>query len=663
MNKKEKRNKIITWCISVALMIISVVMFLYISKSYAHNILFRKSHSYVYVSILLFLPFVLIHCRLHKLIKRVKLKSKILNLLYFFGIPGAALLMEELIWNEALTQMSVRNLLLNYVLVLIITLCLCLIITKTWIAYTIILSFHWVYGVVNHYVTEFKDRPPIYTDFLAVKTATTVMGSYTYELTNRIIYGTLLLLFGLVFLQILTPADWMPKIQKKPVRVGYHVVRFMIPVGLIAVVLHANIGEKFDLEINAWTPLNSIQYNGAPISMLISYENSHIREPEGYSKEAVAEILEAYTVESSMADSNTEKPLVIAIMNETFSDLNVLGSLESEEYLEYWNSLDSYVMRGNVYTSVIGGGTCNSEFEFLTGSTMANISSVGYPYQNYNLESAFNIAEYLKDEQGYNTVAFHPYYGNNWNRPATYRNFGFNTYIAIEDMKAEELSYVSWAASDACDYAKVKQIVEDNQDEPLFVFNVTMQNHGGYLARIEDEYPFIEVEDKYEGYTDVVKYLTLIRESDHAFEDLIAYLEEYDKPVIVCMFGDHQPALDNDFIQDITSSYSGNSEVEKAQQRYITPYMIWSNYDTGMEQIEKDMSLNYLGANLLDVMGYRTTYTNYLLNLELEIPIMNVVGYRTKDDIWHSWDESNPFLEEYKKVQYYELLGRTNDEY
>ena len=133
--------------------------------------------------------------------------------------------------------------------------------------------------------------------------------------------------------------------------------------------------------------------------------------------------------------------------------------------------------------------------------------------------------------------------------------------------------------------------------------------------------------------------------------------------MLLCMFGDHQPALDDAFVEDITSSYSGDSEIEKRQQRYITPYMIWSNYDTGVEQMQKDMSLNYLGANLLDIMGYRTSYTNYLLNLETEIPVMNAVGYQTKDDVWHGWEEENNLINEYKIVQYYETFDRNDTEY
>ena len=42
---------------------------------------------------------------------------------------------------------------------------------------------------------------------------------------------------------------------------------------------------------------------------------------------------------------------------------------------------------------------------------------------------------------------------------------------------------------------------------------------------------------------------------------------------------------------------------------------------------------------------------------------MNLVGYRTKDDVWHSWDEENALVDDYKKVQYYEMLGRKNNEY
>ena len=663
MNKEKRYIKITRWIISFFLLILYILANVYIIMSYREKIVLNKLYSFILVELFLLAFLVLLQCRLHGVLKGRKLKSKLLNIIYFLSIPIAALLIEELIWNDSFMHMSLNNIFINYCLVAILTMCLSLIIKKAWCAYTISLIFHWLYGLVNHYVLVFRGQPPLYTDFVVAKTAISVMGNYTFKVTDCIIYGTLLLLALLLVIAFLIPADITIQPKRKQVKILVCIIRFMIPVILIIGVLNINIGKMFKLDINPWNPLESMQRNGAPISMLISIQNTHPSEPEEYSKTEAQKILNKYEITKSVSEESKEKPLVIVIMNESFSDLNVFGKIDSEDSLKYWNSLDTYIMRGNVYTSTVGGGTCNSEFEFLTGNTMANINDQGYPYRNYNLKSTYNIAKYLKDEHGYNSVAFHPYYADNWNRTIVYKNFGFDDFISSEDMSDEEFSYIGWGESDDADYDKVIQIVENNQQQPLFLFNVTMQNHGGYLQDLQAGYELVSVADKYAGYKDVVNYLTLIRESDHAYEKLITYLEGLDRPVLLCMFGDHQPALDDAFVEDITSSYSGDSEIEKRQQRYITPYMIWSNYDTGVEQMQKDMSLNYLGANLLDIMGYRTSYTNYLLNLETEIPVMNAVGYQTKDDVWHGWEEENNLINEYKIVQYYETFDRNDTEY
>lgn len=70
------------------------------------------------------------------------------------------------------------------------------------------------------------------------------------------------------------------------------------------------------------------------------------------------------------------------------------------------------------------------------------------------------------------------------------------------------------------------------------------------------------------------------------------------------------------------------------------------------------MSINYLGATLMDVAGYHTTYTNYLLDLQRKIPVVNACGYQTSDGQWHSLEEENADLDEYKIVQYYEIFGK-----
>lgn len=68
-------------------------------------------------------------------------------------------------------------------------------------------------------------------------------------------------------------------------------------------------------------------------------------------------------------------------------------------------------------------------------------------------------------------------------------------------------------------------------DEPIFVLDVTMQNHGGFAI---DDYDF-EKEISVEGIDNVPKteeYLSLIRESDRAFEELIQYFSKVEEPTI-----------------------------------------------------------------------------------------------------------------------------------
>jgi phosphoglycerol transferase MdoB-like AlkP superfamily enzyme len=312
--------------------------------------------------------------------------------------------------------------------------------------------------------------------------------------------------------------------------------------------------------------------------------------------------------------------------------------------------MTDYVMKGYVYTSVCGGGTCNSEFEFLTGNSLANLSAGAYPYQRYNLSNCSNMAA-IFGNLGYETIAIHPYRAQNWNRAAVYDRFGFDDFLSIEDMSGIER--ISWGASDAYDYKQLIQAYEE-RESPIFIFNVTMQNHGGYYSQLDTtKVSYVDIEEQYQQYEDVINYLTLVSASDAAFAELIEYFSNQTDPVIICMFGDHQPSLDSAFIDSLMA----DSEQENPSEcRFITPYVIWSNYDTGVEAEQKDMSVNYLGMNVLQLAGIDTAYSDYLLDLETQLPIINTVGYQTSDGTWHSLSEEYDVINEYKTVQYYEMM-------
>lgn len=604
---------------------------------------------------------------------------------YFSVLPFLAFSMEELLWNESFFAISGKSLLSNYLVEFFFLLSLFLLIRRFHPTFVLFLSVNWIYGLANHYVLEFKGCPPLFSDLLASQTAITVMGNYSYALDDAVVIGTFLFLYTWIFLLYfpLSQKNVAPKNASEENNTSFFARHklFVQILGILCAFLwipclfFLDISHFSGITINGWSPVYSFTQNGAPITLLISIQNVMPSKPAHYSREsalaaislAVSEAEDATSAgmisKESTASEDASKnvpPSVIVIMNESFADLSVLGDFVSDDYLASFYDIDDYLLRGMVYPSVCGGGTCNSEFEFLTGSSMANVKPGIYPYQNYDLSNASNLVQVFNN-LGYQTVAFHPYQAENWNRTNVYNSFGFQEFLSQEDMVDKEI--LSWTISDHSDFEKIKEIYE-NRAAPLFLFNVTMQNHGGYNVPIRSDVELVSIEKQYSGYSDVINYLTLIRESADAFKELLDYFAAQPDPVIICMFGDHQPILDEDFLSSITQTVSDEEHsILDAEQRYITPYIIWSNYDVystpDTESTKQtDMSLNYLGANLLGLLGISTPYSQYLLSLQQQIPIVNSVGYQDNLGGWFSLEIENTALTEYQSVQYYELFGQ-----
>ena len=604
---------------------------------------------------------------------------------YFSVLPFLAFSMEELLWNESFFSISGKSLLINYLVEYLFLLSLFLLIRRFHPTFVLFLSLNWIYGMANHYVLEFKGCPPLFSDLLASQTAITVMGNYSYALDDAVVTGTFLFLYTWIFLLYfpLPQKNVAPKNASEENNTSFFARHklFVRILGILCAFLwipclfFLDISVFSGFTIDGWSPVYSFTQNGAPITLLISIQNVIPSKPAHYSREsALAAISQAVSeaedaasdgmiskeVAASEDASKNVSPSVIVIMNESFADLSVLGDFVSDDYLASFYDIDDYLLRGMVYPSVCGGGTCNSEFEFLTGSSMANVKPGVYPYQNYDLSNASNLVQVFNN-LGYQTVAFHPYQAENWNRINVYNSFGFQKFLSQEDMTDKEI--LSWTISDHSDFEKIKEIYE-NRTAPLFLFNVTMQNHGGYNVPIRSDVELVSIEKQYSGYSDVINYLTLIRESADAFKELLNYFAAQSDPVIICMFGDHQPILDEDFLSSITQTVSDEEHsILDAKQRYITPYLIWSNYDVysppDTESTKQtDMSLNYLGANLLGLLGISTPYSQYLLSLQKQIPIVNAVGYQDSLGRWFSLQTENSALTEYQSVQYYELFGQ-----
>ena len=93
---------------------------------------------------------------------------------------------------------------------------------------------------------------------------------------------------------------------------------------------------------------------------------------------------------------------------------------------------------------------------------------------------------------------------------------------------------------------------KENPEDKLFIFNVTMQNHGGYEGTYDNFEQEVWLTGEYEGkYPKTDQYLSLMKRSDQAFQYLVEYFSLTDQPTMIVMFGDHQPSVEDEFYDDI----------------------------------------------------------------------------------------------------------------
>jgi hypothetical protein len=193
--------------------------------------------------------------------------------------------------------------------------------------------------------------------------------------------------------------------------------------------------------------------------------------------------------------------------------------------------------------------------------------------------------------------------------------------------------------------------IYNSSDQPMFIFGITMQNHGGYASGDLPLDTYINgVDSEY-----VSTYLSLMRETDRALESLITQLSQSDEKTLLLIFGDHQPsdAVSQPII-DFAGTIAQPDTLEYTDNFYTTPYIIWANYDIDYD-MPSDISANYLSSVLIDIAGLpKTKANNYMLRLMSEYPVitknilMDSLGnISSSDEI-----SSIPLLNEYACLQY-----------
>lgn len=532
--------------------------------------------------------------------------------------------------------------------------CFCLTGRLKW-AYRILFSGAMIYGIANTYVVRFRTNPIVPWDILSIKTAASVAGNYDFTPDIRMVVVTLAFAL-LIFLSRFCSVT----ITRRPI--WQRVVSAAVLTAALCMFAHVLQKEDFQnshrLYNKLFTPVFMTDVDGMAVTFAMNLAYMSIDKPQGYDRAEAEEILEGYGSDNG-EELPEELPNLIVVMNEAFSDLAVLGNVDAnEDYMPFVHSLQKgadNTVTGMLNVSVCGGNTANTEFEFLTGNTMAFLPQGSVPYQQYVNGEMTALPEHLRN-LGYETVAAHPYYAGGWERDTVYPWLGFERSIFKNDYLMPK--YLRQYVSDESCVEKLIECYETKEKgKPLFAFNVTMQNHGGYQDTYDNFTPDIAVEDS--SNVSLNQYLSLIKRSDAALEHLVDYFSNVEEKAVIVFFGDHQPS---DTVAATVLAKNGMAwnhlTEEELKLRYQVPYVIWANYEMA-EETGADTSANYLAAEVLQRAGVPlNAYQNYLLEVKQQYPVISAVRTVRADGSEISAAEEHGTMDSYRRLQYYEVFDK-----
>lgn len=525
--------------------------------------------------------------------------------------------------------------------------------------------FFMIVGLANYYVISFRSAPIMPWDIYSIGTAMSVANNFKYTVEKETVFvliGFLLLIIleSMVNLELKGPVKW--KKQFWGIRAAGAVV-FLALICSFTHMLHLDSTiRKYGMYDKLFTPTVMSKRDGTAVAFLMELKYVSVDKPADYSASAASEILAPFAEKTAAQEVPETLPNIIVIMNEAFSDPAVLGEFETnEDYMPYIHSiLDGKIantISGYLNVSVLGGNTANTEFEFLTGNTMAFLPQGSVAYQQYLKRETPSLASHLRS-LGYETIATHPYNSTGWDRNKVYPLLGFDEMYFIKDYTNPER--VRKYVSDKACYDKIIGMYESKPDgTPLFVFNVTMQNHSSYTDEFENFKPDIEVTGS--SSTALNNYLSLMKISDESIRYLTDYFSDAGEDTMIIFFGDHQPTnsvVSNVWKQNVKNG-NALSETDEAN-RYKVPYFIWCNFEIA-SKTDTDTSTNFLATDILGTAGIpMTAYQSYLDSLSESYPV--ITSIRTENTDGRSTDTKDVMdeLNNYAILQYDCLFGNKN---
>ena len=373
---------------------------------------------------------------------------------------------------------------------------------------------------------------------------------------------------------------------------------------------------------------------GYPYCLGVTIFDTGITCPRDYSE---GEIKRIENTEKNLPETKEgAHPNIIFLQLESFFDPELVDYLEmSEDPIPVFRKLMKEYTSGYYKVPSVGAGTANTEFESITGMSLHYFGPGEYPYKSILKETTCESAPYVLKDLGYSTHAIHNNEANFYGRRSIFPNLGFDTFTSAEYMPEEDDKNPLGWTRDRVLTDEIIKCLDSTEDQPDYVYTISVQGHGSYPEEPELEEPEITVT----GSPTEAKnnqweyYVNQLREMDNFVKELTDALEEYPEDVVLVMYGDHLPTM------DLT--------VEDVENRYLfqTQYVMWDNF--GLEKKDVNLAAYQMAAEVMDRVGIhegtvfryhqaRRNTKNYQVDLE-------TLQYDLLYGEHYSYDGESPF--------------------
>ena len=474
-------------------------------------------------------------------------------------------------------------------------------------------------SVGNYFKIRFRYEPFMVRDIPSIRAGLSIAREYTFTLNAR-----LLLVAALAAVLFLLSCFLHGRLSRKPrLTVALLVLLSVFPLWRLvysSAPLYQHAADTNLYLANLTQQERFISTGFAyPFLYSITYRSDTV--PEGYDAAEAAALIERY----EDTDIPAQKRVSLLILQlESFTDLEAKGltGVDPSVYAA-WHRLEEESLHGTMVANVIGGGTIDTERCLMTGS---------YGMQSYTRDASSHI-RYLAS-QGYRTTGCHP------NKPDFYNRINVNRYLGFEqyDFVGSEGSPVTaeWGR-DAVFLPEVFRTFREQLagGAPVFSLDVSLQGHSPYNAESRDYDSTVWHGEGSEITRNILNnYLGSVEETQRLLVQEMDGLRGLDEPVLVLVYGDHNPYLYSEAVYAESGLKLDLSTDAGILDYYGTPYLLWAN-EAAKPLLEKELagegptiSPGYFMNLIFEYLGLRgSAWMQFTDSIRAELPVVNSNGY------------------------------------